>query len=212
MSENAVNANLAAFRKHIDELDDNIIRLLAERIGVVEKVGAMKRSEAPGICPIRPGREAEQLRRIMRQFENIRDDVLFPAAGAALWRIIIGMSTSIEAAPLKLSAFTPIGDRDLYWLAREYFGPFVSVVRQPQINRVIGDVMDGKASVGVVPVPRGSDATNWWRTSWKKERKYRKYLRAFLSSISIRRGGMRRRGWPSPAFNPSRRGMTCRCG
>jgi chorismate mutase len=162
MSENAVNANLAAFRKQIDELDDKLIRLLIERIGVVERVGAMKRSESPGVCPIRAGREAEQIRRIMQRFEGLRNDTLFPAAAAAIWRLIIGMSTSIEASPLKVSAFTPIGDRDLYWLAREYFGPFISVVRQSQINRVIGDVIDGKAAVGVLPVIRSSDATNWW--------------------------------------------------
>ena len=47
-------------------------------------------------------------------------------------------------------------------MAREYFGPFTPIVRQPQIKRVIGDVMDGKAAVGIVPMLRSSDTTNWW--------------------------------------------------
>jgi hypothetical protein len=92
-----------------------------------------------------PVREAEQVRRIMKKFENLGDDLLLPAAAGALWRTIIGMSTSIES-PLKVSAYTPIGDSDLYWLAREYFGPFLPITRQPYINRVIGDVMDGKST------------------------------------------------------------------
>jgi chorismate mutase len=161
MSEN-FDTKLTAFRKQIDELDDKIIHLLMERIGVVSQVGAMKQKDAPGVCPIRAGREAEQLRRIIKQFENTGPDkVLPPAAAASLWRIIIGMSTSIES-PLKLSAYTPVGDNDLFWLAREYFGSFLPVIRQPQIKRVIGDVMDGKASVGIVPIPRGTDSANWW--------------------------------------------------
>ena len=162
MSDDITN-RLLSFRKQIDELDDKIIRLLIDRIGIVTRVGDMKREAAPGICPIRAGREAEQIRRIMRAFADIGpDNALVPAAAAALWRTIIGLSTSIEAAPLKLSAFTPIGEGELYWLAREYFGPFVSVIRQPQIKRVIGDILDGKASVGIMPALRSTDATNWW--------------------------------------------------
>jgi len=161
MTENAENSALAAFRKKIDEIDDGIVRLLLERIGVVTQVGEMKRKAGVG-CPIRSGREARQLRRIIEQCENAgRKDVLLPAAASAIWRIIIGLSTSVEM-PLKLSAFTPIGDSDLFWLAREYFGPFVPVIRQPQIKRVIGDVMDGKAAVGILPVMRTTDASNWW--------------------------------------------------
>jgi chorismate mutase len=161
MSENTTDSKLAAFRKQIDEMDDKIIQLLIERIGIVSQVGEMKRKVAPGACPIRAGREAEQVRRIMKKFENLgRSDMLLPAAAAALWRIIIGMSTSIES-PLKLSAFAS-DDNDLYWLAREYFGPFAPVIRQPQAKRVIGDIMDGKASVGIMPLPDNNDSTNWW--------------------------------------------------
>lgn len=148
---------LPVFRKQIDDIDDKLIELLQERIAIVSRVGEMKRRTAPGRCPIRPAREAEMIRRIVQSFEG---SPFPPAAAAAIWRTLIGASTSVESA-LVVSVFTPERDNDLYWMAREYFGP-VPVIRQPHIKRVIGDVMDGKAAVGVVPMLRGADTTFWW--------------------------------------------------
>ncbi len=62
----STDTELAAFRRQIDEIDDKIIDLLIERTGIVGRVGELKRKAAPGRCPIRPGREAEMLRRIMK--------------------------------------------------------------------------------------------------------------------------------------------------
>lgn len=149
---------LAEFRQQIDALDDKIIALLKERIGIVSQVGAMKRQAHPGQCPIRAGREAEMVRRIIGAFEG---GVFPPAAAAAMWRILIGASTSIENQ-LKLSVYAPDKEETLFWLAREYFGPSVPAARQSQAKRVIGDVLDGKASVGIVPRPRGGDTGQWW--------------------------------------------------
>lgn len=152
------NAELAAFRRQIDEYDDRIIQLLIERTKVVERVGEFKRRTAPGQCPIRPGREAQQVRRIMQCFEG---SLFQPAAAAAIWRLIIGASTSVEA-PLPMSVYAPDRNNDLTWMGREYFGPFLPVIRQPHVKRVIGDIMDGKAAIGIVPMLRGDDTTYWW--------------------------------------------------
>jgi chorismate mutase len=149
---------LAGYRRNIDDIDDKLIELLKERINVVSKVGEFKRRTAPGICPIRPGREADMVHRVMKGFEG---SAFPPAAAAAMWRTLIGASTSTEST-LIISVFTPENDNDLYWMAREYFGPFIQVIKQPYIKRVIGDVMDGKANVGVVPMLRSSDSTYWW--------------------------------------------------
>ncbi|MBY0407120.1 MAG: chorismate mutase [Rickettsiales bacterium] len=149
---------LQAFRQQIDAIDDKLFALLKERIQIVAQVGEYKRRHFPGICPIRPAREAEMVRRVMDEFEG----TLFPpAAAAAMWRILIGASTSVEAQ-LVVSVFAPDREDDMFWLAREYFGPFITIIRQPHIKRVIGDVMDGKAAVGVVPMLRSDDTTFWW--------------------------------------------------
>jgi chorismate mutase/prephenate dehydratase len=151
-------AELAGFRREIDAIDERLIELLMDRIEVVGKVGELKRNTAPGRCPIRPGREAEMLRAITKRFQG---NPFQPAAAATIWRTIIGMSTAVEA-PLILSVFTPERDNDLFWMAREYFGPATTIVRQPHIKRVIGDLIDDKAAVGIVPMLRSSDTTYWW--------------------------------------------------
>lgn len=152
------NSELTAFRQQIDALDEKLIALLMERIGIVKKVGDIKRKTHPGQCPIRPGREAAMVRELMKKCENAEFP---PAAVAAMWRILIGASTSVESA-LKLAVFTPDNDPSLYWLAREYFGSFLPVNRHPHVKRVIGDIMDGKASVGIVPTLHGADTSYWW--------------------------------------------------
>jgi chorismate mutase len=149
---------LAELRQKIDAIDDKIIALLQERIGVVGKVGELKRREHPGECPIRAGREAEMVRRVIEEF---RDSPLLPAAAAAMWRTLIGASTSLEGA-LTLSVYATDTQNDFYWLAREYFGSFIPSSKQPHVKRVIGDVIDGKASVGIVPMLRSSDTSYWW--------------------------------------------------
>jgi chorismate mutase/prephenate dehydratase len=152
------NTELSALRRQIDSIDDRIIDLLIERTSVVAKVGSFKEKTAPGICPIRPAREAAMLRRIMQKFEGT---AFLPAAAAAIWRVIIGMSTAVESA-LAISVFTPPNDKDLFWLAREYFGPAAQVICQIQARRVIGDILDGKAAVGIVPLLKNSDENHWW--------------------------------------------------
>jgi hypothetical protein len=98
------------------------------------------------------------LRRIVAKF--CESD--FPAAAAAsIWRIIIGASTGTEA-DMTLSVLNSGVENNLYWLAREYFGSHSTIIKQPHVNRVVGDVMDGKAAVGIVPFPRGADENKWW--------------------------------------------------
>jgi chorismate mutase/prephenate dehydratase len=153
-------AKLTEFRGQIDALDDKIIDLLIERIGVVSQVGAMKRGVDAAQCPLRPGREADMIRRVAQKFEGTD---FSSAAAAAIWRILIGASTAVEGA-LKISVYAPEKDESLYWMAREYFGGFLPISKQPQIRRVIGDVMDGKASVGIVPNFTHTGEDQWWTT------------------------------------------------
>lgn len=152
------NNKLLKLRARIDAIDNEIIEQLVKRIAIVKEVGELKLNTTTIPCPIRSGREAEMVRNIAERFRSTD----FPAAAAtAIWRIIIGASTGVEAK-LNLSVFADEKENSLYWLAKEYFGPTSPIVRQPHIKRVIGDVMDGKAAVGIVPFLRSSDTSNWW--------------------------------------------------
>lgn len=146
------------YRREIDGLDEQIIRLLKERLGVVKKVGEFKQKHAPEHFPIRPGREASMVRRIVESFQGSN---FSPAAAAQIWRIIIGTSTALEA-DLSVSVLASAGEQECFWLAREYFGPAASIIKQPHIKRVISDVIEGVAAIGVVPQFSRDDATGWW--------------------------------------------------
>jgi chorismate mutase len=162
-TETSVQANkLAHFRQQIDSIDSKIMELLLQRVGVVKQVGEYKREHELSPCPIRAGREAEMLRSIIQKFGKTD----FPAgAAAAIWRIIIGASTGLEAdMTLSVFASEKLGEKnnDLYWLAREYFGAHSEIIKQPQVKRVVGDVVDSKAAVGIVPFSRNQDDGQWW--------------------------------------------------
>lgn len=147
---------LAEFRSRIDALDDKLIALLDERSGIVEQVGRLKAQQKEIKCILRPGREATMVRRMAEATQGR----LSRAAIATLWRTIIAGSCNIEEN-MRISAYCPESNDANYWLAREYFGVFSTFTKQPQMGRVISDVIDGHASVGVLPTPQDSPEP-WW--------------------------------------------------
>jgi chorismate mutase / prephenate dehydratase len=156
---------LVEFRRQIDAMDAEIIDLLKRRCEVVAQVGEYKRSKGFEGCFIRPGREADMLRYIWKEFEGSR---FSPVAACAIWRLIIAASTSIES-DLRISVYATDTDQTLYWLAREYFGEFITIIRHPNCNRVVGDVVDGKAEVGILPPLSHENHANWWLTLAQQE-------------------------------------------
>lgn len=146
-------------RSSIDAIDRQLVRLLHERSQFVKEVGAIKQQvQTPGACFIRSGREAEMVRNMHAVFK----DNLFPAPAAAhMWRIIISASLSLES-PLLVSAYGPETQQEIYWYAREYFGNFTPISKEPTTRRVLSEVIDGRAQVGVLPLPDDSAEGKWW--------------------------------------------------
>lgn len=157
-SQDRWREDISAHRKSIDAVDEQIFALLKQRIGFVKKIGNIKHKQGDTDCMIRPGREASVVRNV---FDSFRDSDFMPHAAAAIWRIIIGASTAAEA-PFALSIFSPQETSPLFWMAREYFGPFLPITRQPTARRVVGDILDSKAQVGVLPLPEDSEQGQWW--------------------------------------------------
>ncbi len=148
---------LQAYRDEIDAIDDKMIDLLNQRAKIVEKVGELKAEYASGKSIIRPGREATMVRRMVKLSKG-----KFPkAAIASLWRTIIAGSSNIEEHQ-KISVFAGSDKNEhYYWLAREYFGSYSAINRNSTAGRVISDVTEGRANVGVLPMPQ-DDEENWW--------------------------------------------------
>lgn len=75
---------LAGYRARIDELDDQLIRLLAERFEITKAVGAHK--AAVGLPAADPGREARQVERLRAIATEVGMD---PAFSEKVFRLIV---------------------------------------------------------------------------------------------------------------------------
>ncbi len=150
--------SLIPLREQIDAIDEQLIGLIKQRIAVVEKVGEFKKATAPNLCPIRAGREATMIRSIAECF---KDSSFSAATAAAIWRLIIGASTHAESK-LVISVLYTEKEHDYFWMAREYFGPSVTITKQPNVKRVISDVLEGKSTIGLLPNFSASDGDEWW--------------------------------------------------
>lgn len=173
---------LASLRAEIDALDDRLIALIKERCEIVAKVGEYKKAHQSHTHHIRPGREAAMIRRIWGAFEGSK---FLPYAAAGIWRWIITASTMIET-PLSVSVYAPEQDLRYYWLAREYFGPFMPIRREPTFNRVLGDVMESKASAGILPMPDGEPGEQWWQMVAGKSRNWPKIFATLPFAVTAR--------------------------
>jgi chorismate mutase len=151
--------DIPELRAAIDAIDQTLVTLLNERSEFVRQVGAIKsRTQPAGTSFIRSGREADMVRRMLEAF---RGGVFPPAAAAHLWRIIISASLSLESQ-LTVSAYATETQQDIYWFAREYFGNFTPINKESAPRRILGEVMDGKAQVGVLPLPEDPAEGKWW--------------------------------------------------
>lgn len=136
---------LETLRARIDGLDDQLIALLNERIGVVKQVAALKAQHWPNNCHIRPGREGRMHQRIAERFA--RSD--FPAAAAlAIWRQIIGASTHVES-PLKIA----VKNAAQAALAREYFGVTAEITAFKALPEALAAIAQGRATL-LLATPR----------------------------------------------------------
>lgn len=112
--------SLADIRREIDRIDDGILDLIARRFDVVKRVRAHKAGTGSlATSPIRPGREAQILRRLIeRAGEQVPADLCF-----RIWRALIS-TASLKQAPIRIhgsAAFFASAASQV--CLREYFGP-----------------------------------------------------------------------------------------
>jgi chorismate mutase len=83
MSTNT-DQSLDEMRNSIDQLDDELLSVLAKRFAVTEKVGHYKK--AAGIAPVDPDREARQFAKIERKAQEAGLD---PDVAHKVFRLVI---------------------------------------------------------------------------------------------------------------------------
>lgn len=152
-----IETELQNFRQQIDAIDDELLTLIAQRNGIVQKVGALKEASGADYSIIRPGREASMVRRVCDDFTGSNK-----AAIAHIWRMLISSSVNIEEDSC-VSALASHASRESFWVAREYFGPFTPMRQQPTVTDVLFDVINRKATVGVIPFLDDGGPHPWWQ-------------------------------------------------
>jgi chorismate mutase len=90
----APDISLEAIRREIDAIDDGLLALLERRFEAVEQVRAAKAQGASAeATPLRPGREAEILRRLL----GARRGLIPPDLLVRIWRAIMSAAAAAQA-------------------------------------------------------------------------------------------------------------------
>jgi chorismate mutase/prephenate dehydratase len=174
---------LDGLREEIDGIDDAIHDLLMRRAALAEQIGQAKLAgpppaaasapvanrEGPGVAQspavqqpavyLRPGREALVLRRLVRRHEGS-----FPVQSLVrLWREIMSSLLRLQG-PFSVAVLTGGEDTPpgLWDLARDYYGATTPMIACQGASQVMREVSEGRATVGVLPVPEQGENAPWW--------------------------------------------------
>jgi chorismate mutase-like protein len=145
-------------RRQIDEIDNKLHDLLMLRADVAAQVGAVKANGGNNSeLFIRPGREAVILRRLVARHHG----PVPKAALVRLWRELMMDLLRVEN-PFVVAVYLPEG-RPAHWdLARDHFGTHTPLTAYETIGQVLRAVMEGPATMGVLPFPQEDDRESWW--------------------------------------------------
>lgn len=155
---------LGALRAEIDAVDSQLHDLLMRRTELAVKVGEVKAKVQPlggtpadGAKFIRPAREALILRRLVARHHG----KLPRAVILRMWREMISALLQVEG-PFVVAVQAPKGDTALWDLARDHYGSRVKITPLADIKAVLAAVNSGKATVGILPLPKAGERNPWW--------------------------------------------------
>ncbi|BAE52777.1 Chorismate mutase [Paramagnetospirillum magneticum AMB-1] len=124
-------------------------------------VGSIAAAKSDRRVTLRPGREAQILRRLLARHEGA-----FPKlAVVRIWREIVGALTGLQA-PLNVAVHAAGRSTAAIELARNHFGVVAPLHAFRSPGQVVRAIADGVATVGVIPLIPGTEAADdaepWW--------------------------------------------------
>ena len=138
--------DIAALRRQIDALDDELLALLNRRAGVVRKVGELK----GGKRVLRPEREAQILRRV-----GAKAGVLPAASAAAVFREVISACRALEQE-IRVAYLGPQGTFSEQ-AVRQHFGHAVAAEPAATIDEAFRSAESGATQFAVAPAENSTD-------------------------------------------------------
>lgn len=144
---------LAELRARIDEVDDRLLGLLVERMDIVGRIAAAKRqADGDGIA-LRPAREAQVVRRLVRAAAG-----RFPRDSLVrIWREVLAAATRAQTPLTACVCEQPCALREL---ARDHLGSVTPLVAATGPAHAMRLLEEGRAQIAVLPVPE--DGERWW--------------------------------------------------
>lgn len=136
---------LEGFRDNIDQIDNQIVELLAQRMEVVQKVGEFKKQNNAIIY--RPEREKDILDRLVERSNNT---LLNRSAIDAIFMEIFAASRNFEL-PERVAYLGPEGSYT-HQAAESRFGVMSDYIPLKNIRSVFESVSTERARFGVVPI------------------------------------------------------------
>ena len=146
-------------RREIDEIDTALHELLMRRSDVAARIGALKDGpDGPDGGFLRPAREAAILRRLVARHTG-------PLPAAVIVRIWREMMSALVRLQGPFAVAVYVSDQwPGYWdLARDHFGSHTPITAHDSAGQALGLVIDGTATIAVLPVPQQDDQDPWWR-------------------------------------------------
>lgn len=156
MSKPADKPSLADLRKEIDQIDEEMHKLLMKRGDIIDRLIASKSSQETGSA-FRPAREADMMRRLVKRHKG----KLPLDTAESIWRVIISTFTFVQA-PFSVHADLTAGDALMRDTARFHFGFTVPFVPHMGAAGVVAAVSDSKGDLGLVPALAVAGAGAWW--------------------------------------------------
>lgn len=145
--------SLDDLRREIDAVDDAMHDLVMRRAGLAARLGEL--AGGPSAVALSPAREALILRRLLRRHTGP-----FPAhALVRIWREMIGGSLR---RPFAVAIHAPEKSVGYWDIARDHFGSGTLMSLHRSARRVVREVAEGRAAVGVLAKPSDGEADPWW--------------------------------------------------
>ena len=143
---------LKKLRDTLDEIDNNILQLVNDRMKTVHKVGELKAQTGGAIY--RPEREKAIISRL-ENISNNSDGILTKPAIEALFLEIFAISRNLEL-PENIAYLGPEGSFT-HQAAESRFGAMSAYLPIASITGVFREVANNKAKFGVVPIENSSN-------------------------------------------------------
>ena len=143
--------NLDRQRTRIDEIDQELVRLLSQRAECAQRIGQAKASHGGAVFV--PHREQEVFRKIVA----LNPGPLGEQSLRAIWREIMSASFALEQ-PLNICHFGQPG-AFTHMAAKLKFGDSVSYASVESIATVFSEVERSHADYGVVPIENSTDGS-----------------------------------------------------